>query len=89
MPFNIIEALGCKKTVIASDIKGHRDIIENGKSGFLFPPEDTQKLIKLVTEVYKGELSANSDDAFERYKIFSFDNVFPETYGIMKELIDK
>jgi DNA-binding NarL/FixJ family response regulator len=34
MPFNLIEALGCGVTVLASDIKGHVDLIENGVDGF-------------------------------------------------------
>ena len=89
LPFNILEALGCGKTVIASDVKGHRDIIENGKSGFLFNPDDVAELVSLVKNVYTGKISVMPEQARERYKRFSFDSVFPETYGIMKELIDK
>jgi len=89
LPFNIIEALGCGKTVLASDIKGHRDIIEDGKSGFLFNVGDTDELAELVKAVYFGEKSINPKAAIERYKIFSFDSVFEETYGMMKELIEK
>ena len=89
LPFNIIEALGCGKTVIASDVKGHRDIIEDGKSGFLFNVWDTEGLAELVEAVYSGEKSINPKTAIERYKFFSFDSVFEETYGIMKELIEK
>ena len=89
MPFNILEALGCGKTVIASDVKGHKDIIENGKSGFLYPKDDINEFVRLVKAVYNGALSINPDDAVERYKKFSFDNVFEKTLGAMKELISK
>ncbi len=89
LPFNVLEAVGCGKTVIASNVKGHRDIIENGKSGFLFSSGDLGELVRLVRGVYRGELSIKPTDARQRYKVFSFDSVFPETYGIMKELIDK
>ena len=88
LPFNVIEALGCGKTVIASDIKGHRDIIEDGKNGFLFKTGDTARLAELVAEVFDGKISINPADAVARYERFSFDSVFKETYGIMKELID-
>lgn len=89
LPFNILEALGCGRTVIASDIKGHRDIIEDGKSGFLFPYGDINEFVSLVKRVHKGEITIDPADAIERYKNYSFDNVFAKTYGTMKELFEK
>ena len=89
LPFNIMEALGSGKPVIASDIKGHRDIIEDGKSGVLYPEGDINEFIKAVKAVYSGEIKINPEDAIERYKTFSFDNVFEKTYGTMKELLEK
>ena len=88
LPFNILEALGCGKTVIASDVKGHRDIIESEKYGFLFKPDDQDELVSLIKKAFAGEISVNPEDARKRFEEFSFDTVFPETYGIMKELID-
>jgi hypothetical protein len=32
-----MEAMGCKKTVLASDVKGHSDLIEEGVTGYLSP----------------------------------------------------
>lgn len=89
LPFNIMEALGCGKTVIASDIKGHRDIIEDGKSGFLYPKGDINAFVKLVKEAHKGEKTVAPEVAVERYKIYSKDNVFEKTYNTLKELLEK
>jgi len=89
LPFNIMEALGCGKTTLASDIKGHRDIIEDGKSGFLYPNGDINEYVKLVCEVYSGEKKIDPECAKARYKEYSFDSVFPKTYGIIKELVEK
>ncbi len=89
LPFNVIEALGCGKTVLASDIKGHRDIIENGKSGFLYTPGDIREFVEKVKAIHDGELYINPDNAVERYKHFSRDEVFSETYTTLKELIEK
>ena len=89
LPFNVMEALGCGKTTLASDIKGHRDIIEDGKSGFLYPNGDMNEFIKLVLAVYSGEKKIDPECAKERYREFCFENVFPNTYGIIKELVEK
>lgn len=89
LPFNIMEALGCGKVAVASDIKGHRDIIEDGKTGFLYPTDDMNAFIDLIKRIHSGELSLSSEDQRARYKTFCFDNVFEKTYGTMKELIEK
>ncbi len=89
LPFNIMEALGCGRTVLASNIKGHRDIIEDGKSGFLYQNGDINEFVKLVCAAYEGEKKIDPECAKARYREFSFDNVFPKTYGILKELVGK
>ena len=89
LPFNIMESLGCGKITLASDIKGHRDLIEDGKSGILYPPGDITDFVNKVKAIYKGEISVSPDDAVSRYNIYSKSNAFPNTYGIMKELIEK
>lgn len=89
LPFNIMEALGCGKTTLASDIKGHRDIIEDGKSGFLYPNGNISEFVKLVFAIHDGEKKIDPECAKARYKEFSFDNVFSDTYGKIKELVEK
>ncbi len=88
LPFNVMEALGCGKTVLASNIKGHRDIIEDGKSGFLYPAGDICAFAEKVKAIYRGELSINPEDAVARYNLFSREAVFDETYGVIKELVE-
>lgn len=87
MPFNIIEALGCKKTVLCSNIKGHTDLIENEKSGYLYSFADISKFVEMVKEIHSGKLSLSSDAIIEKYKEYSFDQVFSNTYETIKELI--
>ncbi len=89
LPFNVMEALGCGKTVLASDIKGHRDIIENGRSGFLYAPGDIPEFVSKVKAIHNGELKIDPADAVARYEMFSYDAVFPETYAVIKELVER
>ena len=89
IPFNILEAIGCGKTVVASSVKGQVDIIEDGVSGFLYPFGDITAFVDIIKRIHKGELSINSEDAVARFNHFSFDTVFELTYGTMKELMEK
>ena len=89
MPFNIIEALGCGKTVVASRIKGHEDLIENCKSGYLFEYGKTDDYIDCVVNVYIGNLRLDKENIEARYRLYDKKNVLPETYGVIKEAIVK
>jgi glycosyltransferase EpsD len=88
MPFNIIEALGTGKTVLASDIKGHRDLIKHGESGFLYPVDDMKAFADAVIEIYKG-LRPDLDKVLSTYKAYSWDEVFEQTYKVVKEVVEK
>ncbi len=89
LPFNIMEALGCGAVTLASDIKGHRDLIEDGVTGFLYTPGDMTQFIDKVKDIHSGKLTLKRDDIVARYKIYSKDNAFPKTYTIIKELLSK
>ena len=40
LPFNVMEAMAMHKCVAASAVKGHTDLLEDGRSGLLFPYGD-------------------------------------------------
>lgn len=88
MPFNIIEAMGCGKCVLASDIKGHTDLIEDGKTGFLFDFGNMRRFVDKVAAIHDGTLSVDTEAVLERYGDFANDNVFRETYNIIRESFD-
>ena len=50
-PLKPLESMAQFKPVIASDIGGHRELIDDGKTGFLFPADDAQALAAKVLEV--------------------------------------
>ncbi len=85
MPFNIIEAMGCKKTVLASDVKGHTDLINDGECGFLYRYNDMREFIDKVVAIHDGELHPDPEKIYQKYKEFDNDSVFEETYKLIKE----
>lgn len=52
LPFNIIEAQLCGLPVVASRIRGHTDLIEDGINGWLYPPGESKALAEAVTQIY-------------------------------------
>lgn len=78
LPFNIVEALASGCRVIASDVKGHRDILSGG-AGELFSLSDEEKFISLVLS---GE-RAPEEKISSAANRFSYENVFDSTLSAL------
>ena len=69
----LIEAMLLGTIVVAADSGGHREIIRNGETGFLVPPDDTQAFADRVRELLErpGEVAALTrrarEDALDRF----------------------
>jgi PEP-CTERM/exosortase A-associated glycosyltransferase len=50
-PLKPLESMAQFKPVIASDIGGHRELIIDGETGFLFPADDAQALAKKIISI--------------------------------------
>lgn len=88
MPFNIMEALGCKKTVLASDVKGHSDLIEEGVTGYLFPEDDVAVFARKAIAIHNGLLPTNEEEIYKTYEKYEKTNVFDETLRKIKEALN-
>lgn len=44
LPFNLMEAMHCALPVVATRVKGHEDLVREGKTGFLVPYGDEEML---------------------------------------------
>ncbi len=48
LPFNIMEAMLCELPVVASDNRGHRELIENGVTGIIVPALDIDEIAESI-----------------------------------------
>lgn len=69
LPLNIIEALLCRKPVVASVNRGHNELIQDGENGYLFTPGDWETLAKRILEIYQGEENTISEMGKKGYQI--------------------
>ncbi len=83
LPHNVLEAMGAGKTVLASDIKGHRDLIDDGVDGFLYQYGNMGEFVNKTCQIYDKVLVADEKSPVEKYEAFSKDSVFDETLGVI------
>ena len=80
MPLNIIEAMLCKKPVVASHNRGHDELVQQGETGLLIVPDDIEGLIACVSKL-SGDQNLEmklSNTAFMRIQPYSVNAVMGE-----------
>ena len=87
LPFNIGEAMALGKTVVASRVKGHADMIKEGESGFLYTLNSTEEYISLVKKLYFKKISLDKNEIEKQFEKFSYGNVFMKTLSVISEAI--
>ncbi|MBR2465472.1 MAG: exopolysaccharide biosynthesis polyprenyl glycosylphosphotransferase [Clostridia bacterium] len=83
LPFNIVEALGCERPVVACNVKGHSDVLDG--VGLLYDGGDEKQFVNCVSTVQRGEFEVQPLALLERYEYYSKEQVFEETLGAVKE----
>ena len=67
-PLKPLEAMAQKHIVVASDVGGHRELIQDGKNGMLFKANDKDALARVVLETLENtELTENLREAGRRF----------------------
>lgn len=59
MPRSIIEAMAMKNAVLATNIRGSREEVVHGKTGFLFPINSSDDIAKYITELANNTIKLN------------------------------
>ncbi len=81
LPLSLLEAMSHRNPVIASDVGGIGEVIEDGKSGFLIESGNSDLLAEKVTDVLidKKTMSDIGERAFQRYcEMFNVENMVKE-----------
>ena len=51
-PLKPLETMALGKVVLASDVGGHQELIKNGQTGFLFPADDLDGLVRALHDLF-------------------------------------
>jgi len=87
----IIESFKYSTPVIASNIGGFPELVENGYNGFLFEPGNTEELKKLLDKLIENPdyLKTLSDNAFESSKKYSMDVHMQRLTKLYEDLLEQ
>ena len=83
----ILEAMACKTTVIATEVGGNKEIIENGRTGFLVKQNSSNEIIKQIKELVKNDQITDiiTNKAFEKVKKYDWSFIGNMYLDIYKE----
>ena len=54
LPLNILEAMLCRKPVVASVNRGHRELVRTGYNGYLVPPDSPAKYAEAIKKIHSS-----------------------------------
>lgn len=88
LPMNVVEAMLCAKPIIASDNRGHRELVQHGKTGYLVSADDVgayaERMIALFDHPDTYERMCKA--AQERAQVYTAECVKPELAHIYETL---
>ena len=90
MSLAILEAMACGLPVIASNVEGNVEIIDNGKTGYLVPPADSRALAEAIGFLLGNHKIANELGENARKKIemfYDWEQITDQTLKIYLSLV--
>ena len=86
---NLIEAQCAGLPIVASENRGHRELVQNGENGFLVPPKDdvafAEKVLQLYDDAALWERMAQAGQ--KQVKKFALEPVLEANRALYGELL--
>ena len=81
LPLNVVEAMLCKKPVVASVNRGHRELVEDGVTGYLVQADDNDTLKEKILTLFHDarKTSAFGEAGYEKALLYT-------EYAVKQEL---
>lgn len=91
LPFNVMEAMYAGLPVVASEVKGHSDLITDGETGLLYPYGDENACAKCVWRLLASEDLRRSlvSGAKARAEQYALEKVFPIVWEQYAGIVEK
>jgi len=89
LPVNIMEAMASGLPIVCFDIRGNSDLVENGRGGYLVPPDDCDEFSKRILELIGNAGKRDEMADFNRARIlyYSRDRIVNEMMDLYKKVL--
>jgi glycosyltransferase involved in cell wall biosynthesis len=92
LPTVIIEAMACRKPIIASNVGGNPFMVKNGKNGFLVKPKDIKNMSRFIKVIYQNPDLRKKMGEYGRKLVerkFSYEKMVTETLKVYETMLHK
>lgn len=88
LPINLIEAMAMGNPIVASDVRGNNDLVDDGNNGYLVPLNDNELMAEKINYLidHPAVLTAMGLNSVSRVKKYSTEAVIKEMVDIYKSL---
>lgn len=88
LPINLIEAMALGNPIVATDVRGNNDLVEDGVTGYLVPLNDSELMAEKINYLIENPQLCRDfgNKALESILKFSVENVNNELIAIYRKL---
>lgn len=90
LPSVLLESMACGIPMIATDVGGIAEILQNGKTGSLVPPQDVTKLAKVIEQWFTTDESLRKqygEAAYQASYQYTWESNATQMFDVYKEVI--
>lgn len=89
LPKNLMEVMACKKPLIGTDVRGVRDLIEDGVNGKIVPLGDPVKTAETIEYLYSNRELLNSmgEESYKKIQKFTMDEILNEILYLHQDVL--
>jgi len=86
----ILEAMACKTAIIATNVGGNKEILENNRTGILIKPNSNKELLESILELISNKKKARSlaEESYKEVKHYDWSSVGNQYLKLYKKLLN-
>lgn len=89
LPVNVMEAMACGLPVVATNCRGNRDLVVNGKTGYIVNDNTVEEMAEYILDLYHNSSKRQmmGKNARELVQKYSLESVLNEMINIYKKYL--